>query len=80
MKQIITLKQNSLIQIGDIAITANSNLLSLKRTSKEHTLELLINNGEEEEVGVYAENVIVENGFSNNKLKKNGFLIHSSSL
>ncbi|TCD45437.1 alpha-glycosidase [Streptococcus sp. X16XC17] len=78
MKSIIKLKQEPVTQKGSINISATDDLLSLKRTFGQLTLELLINNGKRG--CVHADNVVIQNGFSNSVLKANGFLIHISAL
>lgn len=74
MKKIIRLKQLPAIQKGDISITAQGDLLRIRRTTSEQVIELLINNGQEREVSLGQ--LVLANGLTDQTLATHGFLIH----
>ncbi|MGT2757712.1 alpha amylase N-terminal ig-like domain-containing protein [Streptococcus ovuberis] len=73
-KKIIRLRQLPALQKGDITITSQGDLLSVRRHTPSQVIELLINKGQEREIAVGQ--LVIANGLTDTNLATHGFLIH----
>ncbi|MFA9468379.1 MULTISPECIES: glycoside hydrolase family 13 protein [unclassified Streptococcus] len=73
-KKIIRLKELPVLQKGDITITAQGDVLSIRRHTPSQVIELLINKGQEREISVGQ--LVIANGLIDTNLATHGFLIH----
>lgn len=74
-KEILAIKKHQTIKNGNIRISSDKDLLLVERFTKEKTLGLTINLGEERDFKLGEKEILVAGNYKDRKLGKNSYLI-----